>query len=104
MERYRSDELIISGYQVLINGWIQNLGVRYLSKLAKLGILMKKVREVAQIMTRTYRDKSFKLREDSLDLADELADGLFVVCCIANQTGMDLTCAIEGNLEKNSTG
>lgn len=104
MERYRSDELIISGYQVLINGWIQNLRVRYLSKLAKLGILMKKVREVAQIMTRTYRDKSFKLREDSLDLADELANRLFVVCCIANQTGMDLPCGIEGNLEKNSTG
>lgn len=102
METDRGDELTISGYQVLVDEWIKNLGVRYFSKLTTLGILMEEVGEVARIMTRTYGDQSFKPGEDSLDLADELADVLFVVCCIANQTGVDLTCAIERNLEKKS--
>ncbi len=81
----------------------KNLGVRYFSKLTVLGILMEEVgRVVAQIMTRTYGDQSFKPGDDSSDLADELADVLFVVYCLANQTGVDLTRAIKNNFEKKT--
>ena len=82
--------------------WIRTLGVRYFSELTNLGILVEEVGEVARIMTRIYGDQSFKQRKERPDLADELADVLFVVCCIANQTGVDLTAAIQKNLEKKT--
>lgn len=96
-------ELTIHEYQDMIDRWIREIGVRYFSELTNLGILMEEVGEVARIMTRIYGDQSFKKQDVSTDLADELADVLFVVGCIANQTGIDLNRAIQKNLEKKST-
>ena len=102
MKKDRLEELTVSDYQDLVDEWIKTLGVRYFSKLTNLGILMEEVGEVARIMTRIYGDQSFKTGDDSSDLADELADVLFVVCCLANQTGVDLTQAIKKNFEKKT--
>ncbi len=96
------EELTVGEYQSLVDEWVQTIGVRYFSELTNLGILMEEVGEVARIMTRTYGDQSFKTENNSSDLADELADVLFVVCCLANQTGVDLTLAIKKNLEKKT--
>ena len=96
------EEVTISHYQKLVDEWIKTLGVRYFSELTNLGILMEEVGELSRIMTRTYGEQNFKPGEDSSDLADELADILFVVCCIANQTGIDLTLALKKNLEKKT--
>lgn len=84
-----------------VDKWVQSIGVRYFSELTNLGILMEEVGEVARIMTRRYGDQSFK-ESDKTDLADELADVLFVLTCIANQTGVDLTEAMQRNLEKKT--
>ena len=102
LKKGKLEELSIRDYQKLVDEWINTLGVRYFSELTNLGILMEEVGEVARIMTRTYGDQSFKPGDDSSDLADELADVLFVVCCLANQTGVDLTRAIKKNLEKKT--
>ena len=102
MKKDRLEKLTVSDYQVLVDEWIKTLGVRYFSELTNLGILMEEVGELARIMTRTYGDQSFKSGEDPSDLADELADVFFVVCCLANQTGVDLTSALEKNLEKKT--
>ncbi len=96
-------ELTITDYQKAVDKWVQRFGVRYFSELTNLGILMEEVGETARLMTRTYGEQSFKTAENKADLADELADILFVVVCIANQTGVDLTGAIEKNLHKKST-
>ena len=96
-------ELTISDYQKTVDEWVKTFGVRYFSELTNLGILMEEVGETARLMTRTYGEQSFKTDENDIDLADELADILFVVVCIANQTGNDLTRAIEKNLNKKST-
>ena len=95
-------ELTIKEYQNVIDLWVKDIGVRYFSELTNLGILMEEVGEVARIMTRIYGDQSFKNRDSHPDLADELADVLFVIGCIANQTNIDLTQAIQKNLEKKS--
>ncbi len=84
-----------------IDSWVRTFGVRYFSELTNLGILMEEVGEVARIMTRRYGDQSFKESEKN-DLGDELADVLFVLTCIANQTGVDLTQAMRRNLEKKT--
>ncbi len=102
MKTDKINELTVKGYQELVDKWIKTLGVRYFSELTNLGILMEEVGEVARLMTRTYGDQSFKPGDNSSGLADELADVLFVVCCIANQTGVDLTQAIEKNFEKKT--
>lgn len=102
MKKGRLEELTVSDYQDLVDEWIKTLGVRYFSELTNLGILVEEVGELARIMTRTYGDQSFKPGEESSDLADELADVLFVVCCLANQTGVDLTLALQKNLEKKT--
>ena len=90
----------IKEYQRAVDEWVKTYGVRYFSELTNLGILMEEVGEVARIMTRTYGEQSFKNGKAGVDLADELADVLFVAVCIANQTGIDLTTALEKNLEK----
>lgn len=87
--------------QEIVDAWVRTLGVRYFSELTNLGILMEEVGEVARIMTRQFGDQSFK-DSDNKDLADELADVLFVLTCIANQTGVDLTEAMRRNLEKKT--
>ena len=94
--------LTLEAYQKKIDDWVNSVGVRYFSELTNTAILMEEVGEVARIMARTYGDQSFKSRGESHDLADELADVLFVVGCLANQTGIDLTAAVERNLEKKT--
>ena len=95
-------ELSMAAYQQAVDTWVQTYGVRYFSELTNLGVLMEEVGETARLMTRLYGDQSFKSNENDSDLADELADILFVVACIANQTNIDLTAAMEKNLEKKS--
>ncbi|MBU3928775.1 MAG: nucleotide pyrophosphohydrolase [Bacteroidetes bacterium] len=80
----------------------EKLKSNYFSELTNLGLLMEEVGEVARIMTRVYGDRSFKRKGDDPDLADELADVLFVIGCIANQTGIDLTEAVQKNMNKKS--
>ena len=96
-------DLTVKGYQGMIDRWIRTTGVRYFSELTNLGILMEETGEVARIMTRMFGEQSFKDQDKGTDLADELADVLFVVGCIANQTGIDLTEAISRNMEKKSS-
>ena len=88
--------MTVQELQAEIDDWVRTVGVRYFSELTNLGILMEEVGEVARIMTRRYGDQSFKAT-DTDDLADELADVLFVLTCIANQTGVDLTRAMRNN-------
>jgi NTP pyrophosphatase (non-canonical NTP hydrolase) len=96
-------ELTIRNYQAMIDRWVRTTGVRYFSELTNLGILMEETGEVARIMTRMFGEQSFKEPGKVPDLADELADVLFVVGCIANQAGIDLTAAIDRNMDKKST-
>ncbi len=95
-------EISISDYQKIIDEWVKKYGVRYFSELTNLGILMEEVGEVARIITRVYGEQSFKNPDEKPELADELADVLFVVGCIANQTGIDLTSAIKKNMDKKT--
>ncbi len=95
-------EISISDYQKIIDEWVKKYGVRYFSELTNLGILMEEVGEVARIMNRVYGEQSFKNPDEKPELADELADVLFVVGCIANQTGIDLTSAIKKNMDKKT--
>ena len=83
--------------------WINTTGVRYFSELTNMAILTEEVGEVARLMSRKYGDQSFKEDEGENQLADELADVLWVVLCIANQTNVDLTTAFEKNLTKKTT-
>ena len=89
-------------YQKIVDDWIQTIGVRYFSELTNTAILMEEVGEVARIMARTHGDQSFRKPEEAHDLADEFADVLFVLICLANQTGIDLTAAMERNLKKKT--
>jgi NTP pyrophosphatase (non-canonical NTP hydrolase) len=84
-----------------VDDWISSVGIRYFSELTNLGILAEEVGEVARIIVRRFGDQSFKPGEKS-DLADELADVLFVLVCLANQTGVDLEQAMARNLEKKT--
>lgn len=88
--------------QEKVDQWITTTGVRYFSELTNMAMLTEEVGEVARIMARTYGDQSFKESDRGKDLSDELADVLFVLICIANQTGVDLTAALEKNLEKKT--
>lgn len=95
-------DLTIRGYQELVDHWIETIGVRYYSELTNTAVLMEEVGEVARIMARLYGDQSFKTSDESYDLADEFADVLFVLVCLANQTGVDLTAAVEKNMAKKT--
>lgn len=88
--------------QTTIDEWIRTVGVRYYSELTNMAILTEEVGEVARLMARLYGDQSFKKSDEAYHLADELADVLFVLVCIANQTGVDLTEAMTRNLEKKT--
>jgi NTP pyrophosphatase (non-canonical NTP hydrolase) len=88
--------------QKLVDDWIKTVGVRYFSELTNTAMLMEEVGEVARIMARRFGDQSFKKSDEAVDLADEMADVLFVLICLANQTGIDLTAALEKNLEKKT--
>jgi len=95
-------EMTLREYQQAIDQWVKQHGVRYFSEMTNLGILMEEVGEVARIMTRTYGEQSAKTTDLNRHLEDELCDVLFVVGCIANQTGIDLTEAVAGNLAKKT--
>jgi NTP pyrophosphatase (non-canonical NTP hydrolase) len=88
--------------QHLVDKWINTTGIRYFNELTNTAILMEEVGEVARIMARQYGEQSFKKSDMEVNLADEMADVLFVLICLANQTGIDLTDALEKNLEKKS--
>jgi NTP pyrophosphatase (non-canonical NTP hydrolase) len=88
--------------QQRIDTWIKEYGVRYFSELTNTAILMEEVGELARLMARTYGDQSFKKSDEGRDLGDEMADILFVLMCLANQTGVNLTTALERNLEKKT--
>ena len=85
-----------------VDAWIQTVGVRYFNELTNMGILMEEVGELSRLMVRKYGDQSFKNKEASADLGDEMADVLFVLICLANQTGVDLTAALEKNIQKKT--
>jgi NTP pyrophosphatase (non-canonical NTP hydrolase) len=88
--------------QEIVDNWIKTTGVRYFNELTNTAILMEEVGEVARIMARKFGEQSFKKSDEEVNLADEMADVLFVLICLANQTGIDLTDALEKNLEKKS--
>ena len=94
--------MTISEAQLQVDQWIKTTGVRYFSELTNMAILTEEVGEVARLMSRLYGDQSFKENEKNKELSDELADVLWVVICIANQTGIDLTKALEKNFEKKN--
>ena len=94
--------LTLEQAQKQVDDWIQTYGVRYFSELTNMAQLVEEVGEVARIMARTYGDQSFKKSDLAHDLGDELADVLFVLICIANQTGIDLTQALQQNLDKKT--
>lgn len=94
--------MTIKQAQQSVDEWIKTTGVRYFNELTNMAILTEEVGEVARIISRTYGEQSFKDSDKGKNLADELADVMFVVICLANQTGIDLTEALKNNLEKKT--
>jgi NTP pyrophosphatase (non-canonical NTP hydrolase) len=94
--------MTIKEAQEAVDQWINKTGVRYFNELTNTAILMEEVGEVARIMSRKYGEQSFKKSDEAVDLGEELADVLFVLICLANQTGIDLTTALEQNMIKKS--
>jgi NTP pyrophosphatase (non-canonical NTP hydrolase) len=95
--------MTINEAQQQVDGWIKTVGVRYFSELTNMTILTEEVGELARIMARTYGDQSFKKEDLNKNLADEMADVLWVLICLANQTGVNLTEAFQKNIEKKTT-
>jgi len=102
LNAYSMTKLTIEQAQQEVDNWIKTYGVRYFSELTNLAILTEEVGEMARIMARTYGDQSFKKSDLDKNLADEMADVLWVLMCLANQTGVDLTEAFQKNLEKKT--
>jgi NTP pyrophosphatase (non-canonical NTP hydrolase) len=94
--------LTIAQAQENVDQWIQTVGVRYFNELTNLGILMEEVGELSRLMVRKYGEQSFKDSDKNRELSDEMADVLWVLICLANQTGVNLTEALEKNFEKKS--
>ena len=99
----KTQNMTIQQAQEIIDKWINTTGVRYFNELTNMALLTEEVGEVARIIARKYGEQSFKPSDTDKNLADELADVLFVLICIANQTGVDLTDALQKNLEKKSS-
>jgi NTP pyrophosphatase (non-canonical NTP hydrolase) len=97
-----NNSITIKAAQETVDKWISTHGVRYFNELTNMAILTEEVGEVARIISREYGEQSFKKKEQDKNLSDELADVLFVVICLANQTGIDLTKAFEKNMEKKT--
>lgn len=95
-------DLTIREAQQQIDDWIRTVGVRYFGELTNLGILMEEVGELSRIMVRKYGEQSFKESDKQKDLADEMADVLWVLMCLANQVGIDLTDALTKNFDKKN--
>ena len=94
--------MTIQEAQTKVDNWIKTVGVRYFGELTNLGILMEEVGELSRLMVRIYGDQSFKEDEKNKKISDEMADVLWVLICLANQTGVDLTDALQKNFEKKS--
>jgi len=95
--------MTINDAQQEVDNWIKTIGVRYFSELTNMAILTEEVGELARIIARKYGDQSFKNNEAQADLGDEMADVLWVLICLANQTGVNLTEALQKNIEKKSS-
>ncbi|HLP37420.1 nucleotide pyrophosphohydrolase [Lacibacter sp.] len=95
-------ELTIKQAQLDVDQWIKTVGVRYFNELTNLGILMEEVGELSSLMVRKYGEQSFKESDKGKELGDEIADVLWVLICLANQTGVDLTEALQKNFEKKN--
>ena len=95
-------EITLEQAQQQVDEWIKTIGVRYFSELTNLGILMEETGELARIMVRKYGDQSFKESDRHSELSDEMADVLWVLLCLANQTGVNLTEALAKNFEKKN--
>lgn len=94
--------MTIKEAQNKVDEWIKTIGVRYFNELTNLGVLMEEVGELSRIMVRKFGEQSFKENESQKELADEMADVLWVLMCLANQTGVDLTSALEKSFEKKN--
>ncbi|MEJ8841307.1 nucleotide pyrophosphohydrolase [Lacibacter sp. H375] len=97
-----STELTIKQAQLHVDQWIKTVGVRYFNELTNLGILMEEIGELSRLMVRKYGEQSFKESDKGKELGDEMADVLWVLICLANQTGIDLTEALQKNFEKKN--
>lgn len=95
-------DVTIKEAQEKVDEWINTIGVRYFNELTNLGILMEETGELARLMVRKYGEQSFKDSDKDKELADEMADVLWVLLCLANQTGVDLTEALQKNFEKKT--
>jgi len=98
----QQEPLSLAELQQTVDQWINTVGVRYFSELTNIAVLMEEVGELARIFARTYGDQSFKKSDQAYNLSDEMADVLFVLVCLANQTGVDLQAAMRANLEKKT--
>lgn len=96
------ESLTIQKAQEDVDTWIKTIGVRYFSELTNLGILVEEVGELARLMVRKFGDQSFKPSDTGKEIEDEIADVLWAVICIANQTGVDLTSALKNNFDKKN--
>lgn len=96
------NDITLAEAQSQVDHWIKTVGVRYFNELTNMTILMEEVGELARIMSRTYGEQSFKESDKGRDLGDEMADVLWVLICLANQTGVDLTDAMKKNFEKKN--
>ena len=94
--------MTIEEAQKTVDDWINSVGIRYYNELTNTAILMEEVGEIARIMARVYGEQSFKKSDETPNLADEMADVLFVLICLANQTGINLTDALKKNLDKKT--
>jgi len=97
-----AEALTLKEAQQKVDEWIRMFGVRYFNELTNMAILTEEVGEIARIIARTYGEQSFKDSDQTHDLADEMADVLWVLICLANQTGIDLTDAFEKNMQKKT--
>jgi len=95
-------EITMRDAQAKVDEWIKTVGVRYFNELTNLGILMEEVGELSRIMVRLYGEQSFKETDKNKNLSDEMADVLWVLICLANQTGVDLTQALHANFQKKT--
>ena len=95
-------DLTLKQAQKLVDDWIKSTGIRYFNELTNMAQLTEEVGEVARIISRTYGEQNYKQDDKPEELADEISDVLFVLICIANQTGIDLTTALQNNFEKKA--
>jgi NTP pyrophosphatase (non-canonical NTP hydrolase) len=96
------NDITIKQAQQQVDQWIKTVGVKYFSELTNLGILMEEVGELSRLMVRKYGEQSFKESDKGKELSDEMADVLWVLICLANQAGVDLTTALQKNFEKKN--